>query len=66
MFVIMEREGFEPPEPKGTDLQSAAFSLFATLPKNVDTLRDEFAHINQQNGLEGNRTLDLCRDKAAR
>ena len=29
----MGREGFEPPNPTGADLQSAAFSLFAIFPK---------------------------------
>ena len=29
----MGREGFEPPNPTGADLQSAAFSHFATFPK---------------------------------
>lgn len=28
----MGREGFEPPNPKGADLQSAAFSHFAIFP----------------------------------
>lgn len=28
----MEREGFEPPNPMGADLQSAAFSHFAIFP----------------------------------
>lgn len=33
----MEGEGFEPPEPEGADLQSAAFSLFAISPTiNMD------------------------------
>ena len=30
---MVERDGFEPSNPKGTDLQSVAFSLFATSPK---------------------------------
>ena len=29
------RGGIRTPEPEGADLQSAAFSLFATLPKNI-------------------------------
>ena len=41
----MEGEGFEPPNPKERDLQSAAFSLFATLPKYI-------------NGARRNRTAD--------
>ena len=36
----MEGEGFEPPEPEGADLQSAAFSLFATLPDYMNMARD--------------------------
>ncbi len=32
--VMVEGGGFEPPNPKGTDLQSVAFSHFAT-PPNV-------------------------------
>jgi hypothetical protein len=31
-FMYMEGDGFEPPNPKGADLQSAAFSHFATPP----------------------------------
>ena len=29
---MVERDGFEPSNPKGTDLQSVAFSHFATSP----------------------------------
>ena len=29
---MVERDGFEPPNPEGADLQSAAFSHFATSP----------------------------------
>lgn len=29
---MVEGDGFEPPNPMGADLQSAAFSLFATPP----------------------------------
>ena len=29
----MEREGLEPPNPTGADLQSAAFTNFAIFPK---------------------------------
>ena len=32
--IMVEGDGFEPPNPKGADLQSAAFSHFATPPKN--------------------------------
>lgn len=30
---MVEGDGFEPPNPEGTDLQSAAFSHFATPPQ---------------------------------
>ena len=33
-IIMVEGGGFEPPNPKGTDLQSVAFSHFAT-PPNV-------------------------------
>ena len=29
---MVEKGGFEPPNPEGADLQSAAFSHFATSP----------------------------------
>ena len=32
---MVERDGFEPSNPKGTDLQSVAFSHFATSPKKM-------------------------------
>ena len=32
--IMVEGDGFEPPNPKGADLQSAAFSHFATPPRN--------------------------------
>ncbi len=35
---MVEGDGFEPPNPMGADLQSAAFSLFATPPKSILTL----------------------------
>ena len=31
--IMVEGDGFEPPNPEGADLQSAAFSHFATPPK---------------------------------
>ena len=31
-YYMVEGGGFEPPNPKGTDLQSVAFSHFATPP----------------------------------
>ena len=33
IIKMVEGDGFEPPNPKGADLQSAAFSHFATPPK---------------------------------
>ena len=35
LFEMVEGDGFEPPNPEGADLQSAAFSHFATPPKTV-------------------------------
>jgi hypothetical protein len=39
MFIIyykmVEGDGFEPPNPKGADLQSAAFGHFATPPYKI-------------------------------
>ena len=32
---MVEGDGFEPPNPKGADLQSAAFSHFATPPHKL-------------------------------
>jgi hypothetical protein len=32
--LMVEGDGFEPPNPEGADLQSAAFSHFATPPGN--------------------------------
>gem|GEM_PF-3158494 len=31
-YKMVGRDGFEPPNPEGTDLQSAAFSHFAISP----------------------------------
>lgn len=47
------RGGIRTPEPEGADLQSAAFSLFATLPKNVDTPLGTHIYINQQTVSKG-------------
>jgi hypothetical protein len=47
---MVEGDGFEPPNPEGADLQSAAFSHFATPP-----------HINKKRkngGSRRNRTAD--------
>jgi hypothetical protein len=33
--VMVEGDGFEPPTPEGADLQSAAFSHFATPPQHM-------------------------------
>ena len=38
IFLMVEKGGFEPPNPKGVDLQSTAFSHFATSPKMVPTI----------------------------
>ena len=42
---MVEGDGFEPPNPEGADLQSAAFSHFATPPyiilKNVLLVEDD-------------------------
>ncbi len=35
---MVEAGGFEPPNPEGADLQSAAFSHFATPPSMVPTI----------------------------
>ena len=35
---MVEAGGFEPPNPEGADLQSAAFSHFATSPQMVPTI----------------------------
>ena len=32
---MVEGDGFEPPNPEGADLQSAAFSHFATPPYSI-------------------------------
>ena len=32
---MVEGDGFEPPNPEGADLQSAAFSHFATPPRET-------------------------------
>ena len=46
---MVEGDGFEPPNPEGADLQSAAFSHFATPP-----------HIQMFNGAgDRSRTHDL-------
>ena len=33
--IMVEGDGFEPPNPEGADLQSAAFSHFATPPHKI-------------------------------
>ncbi len=44
LFEMVEGDGFEPPNPEGADLQSAAFSHFATPPEvicfNICRLQD--------------------------
>ena len=37
---MVEGDGFEPPNPQGADLQSAAFSHFATPPVKECRLKD--------------------------
>ncbi len=37
---MVGRDGFEPPNPEGADLQSAAFSHFATSPYEWCRLED--------------------------
>ena len=54
---MVEGDGFEPPNPEGADLQSAAFSHFATPPFY-------FLKINS-GGPDGTRTRDLLRDRQA-
>ena len=39
--IMVEGDGFEPPNPEGADLQSAAFSHFATPPKNIKMAEEE-------------------------
>ena len=34
-IYMVEGDGFEPPNPEGADLQSAAFSHFATPPHSI-------------------------------
>ena len=57
MPVTMEGEGFEPPEPEGADLQSAAFNLFATLPKKLKIQGD--CMINWLCKRKGDFTLEV-------
>ena len=33
--IMVEGDGFEPPNPEGVDLQSTAFNHFATPPKGA-------------------------------
>ena len=40
MIKVVVGDGFEPPNSERADLQSAAFSLFATLPKNIKLWRE--------------------------
>ena len=35
IYKVVERDGFEPSNSMRTDLQSVAFSLFATSPKKM-------------------------------
>ncbi len=38
-IIVVEGDGFEPPNPQGADLQSAAFSHFATPPHSIPIFR---------------------------
>jgi hypothetical protein len=46
---MVEGDGFEPPNPEGADLQSAAFSHFATPPHKK---RDVLKHTPASNSKE--------------
>ena len=73
------RGGIRTPEPEGADLQSAAFSLFATLPKYINGARRnrtadtwsfnpllyQLSYQGKNGGPDGNRTRDLLRDRQA-
>ena len=58
---MVEGDGFEPPNPEGADLQSAAFSHFATPP--FFAREPIILFIN--GGPDGTRTRDLLRDRQA-
>ncbi len=60
---MVEGDGFEPPNPEGTDLQSAAFSHFATPPntnktghQKQDVRKDKICRFDGGSGR--NRTAD--------
>jgi hypothetical protein len=44
---MVEGDGFEPPNPEGADLQSAAFSHFATPPRKEQLYFSIRYHKNQ-------------------
>jgi hypothetical protein len=50
--IMVEGDGFEPPNPEGADLQSAAFSHFATPPHLEKNL------FKKNGGSGRNRTAD--------
>jgi hypothetical protein len=73
IISMVEGDGFEPPNPEGADLQSAAFSHFATPPKPFEWCRLQDLNpqpndyksvalpieLSRQNGGSGrNRTAD--------
>ena len=56
----MEADGFEPPNPEGTDLQSAAFGHFAKPPR-YKTITIKLVHRKRDEtngGSRRNRTAD--------
>jgi hypothetical protein len=42
---MVEGDGFEPPNPKGADLQSAAFGHFATPPNILKASKNYYIQI---------------------
>ena len=47
---MVEGDGFEPPNPEGADLQSAAFSHFATPPNIKNYI--SFSNMVEDDGIE--------------
>ena len=77
---MVEGDGFEPPNPEGADLQSAAFSHFATPPlfewcrqEDLNPQPTDYKsvalpielHRHFNGGPDGTRTRDLLRDRQA-
>jgi hypothetical protein len=46
--TLVEGDGFEPPNPEGADLQSAAFSHFAT-PPHIMMLKTRWCRLEDLN-----------------